>query len=113
MPKYKKRSDGRYQANIYIGTENGKKRYKTVYAKGEKELDKKIREVKNQLDKGIDIISSSSTFEMCTQKWLKSIEKSLTPSQYNLYKYRIGVFTDVLGEQSIIKIKPDALQDVF
>ena len=33
MPKktYTKRSDGRYQAQIYIGAENGKRRYKSVY----------------------------------------------------------------------------------
>lgn len=111
MPKYKKRSDGRYQANIYIGTENNKKKYKTVYGKTEKELDKKIREVRNQLDKGIDIISSSTPFKDCVKKWLKHLKTS--ESQHKLYEYRISVFTDAVGEQPINKIKPVDLQGII
>lgn len=113
MARYKKRADGRYQANIYIGKEDGKKKYKTVYGKSEKELDKKIREVKNQIDKGIDIISSSTPFSECVKKWLKSLKNHVSESQYNLYEYRISVFTDVLGTQPINKIKPVDLQDVL
>lgn len=113
MARYKRRTDGRYQANVYIGRENGKKKYKTVYAKTEKELEKKIRDVKNQLDKGIDIISSSSAFSDCVEKWLKSLKAQVSESQYNLYDYRISVFTDELGDTPINKIKPDDLQTIL
>lgn len=111
MAQTKKRADGRYQRNIYIGTENGKKIYKTVYGKSEPEVNKKAREIRNQLDKGIDVIEAKTPFKDCVAKWLKHLKTS--DSQYNLYKYRISVFTDALGNQSINKIKPVDLQSVI
>lgn len=39
MAKLKKRPDGRYQVSVYIGRdEHGKRRYKSVYGKTQKEV---------------------------------------------------------------------------
>ena len=37
--KLTKRADGRYQSQVYIGTENGKRIVKTVYGRTQKELE--------------------------------------------------------------------------
>ena len=37
MPKNKKRADGRLQAKIYLGVEDGRLRYKYVYATTQRE----------------------------------------------------------------------------
>ena len=58
----KKRSDGRYAARIYLGTENGKKVYKTVYGKTAAEAEAKATELRAKLKKGIDIISYDDTY---------------------------------------------------
>ena len=52
MPKYNftKRSDGRYQTKVYIGTKNDKKQYKYVYASTVKELDKKVQQIRIQVE---------------------------------------------------------------
>ena len=51
MAKTAKRADGRYQRQVYLGKIDGKRQYKVVYGKTEKEVEKKVREIKNQLDK--------------------------------------------------------------
>lgn len=113
MAKTKPRADGRYQRNVYIGKVDGKPKYKTVYGDTDREAEKNARQVRQQLDKGIDVISANTSFEKCVKKWLKSLESQLTPSTYNLHAYRIGVFTDSLGSLPIVKIKPDDLQGVL
>ena len=61
MPK--KRNDGRYCSQIYIGRdENGRKKYKAVYAANPAELKEKETEIRKQLGLGIDLLSSRDTF---------------------------------------------------
>lgn len=58
----KKRKDGRYQKNIYIGRdENGKRKYKSVCGTSRKEVETLAAELKQKLGKGIDI-SSDDTY---------------------------------------------------
>ena len=52
----KKRKDGRYQKNIYIGRdENGKRKYKSVCGTSRKEVETLAAELKQKLGKGIAI----------------------------------------------------------
>lgn len=53
MAKAKKRADGRYCTQIYLGRdEAGKKRYKSVYAKSPAELKDKEAAVRLQFGRG-------------------------------------------------------------
>ena len=49
MSKNKPRSDGRYQSKVYVGNIDGKPTYKYVYAETNKELQRKILELKSKL----------------------------------------------------------------
>jgi len=61
MPK--KRSDGRYCAQIYLGRdEEGRKRYRAVYAKSPALLKEKEVEVRRQLGIGLDVLSQRNSF---------------------------------------------------
>ena len=44
--RVKKRPDGRYAMQIYLGTVDGKRKYKTVYGGTPKEVQKKADEVR-------------------------------------------------------------------
>ena len=68
MAKLKKRKDGRYQMNVYIGMEGTTKKYKTVYGKTIKETEAKAREIKYKLGKGLNLLDGSITFEELTQR---------------------------------------------
>lgn len=73
--KNKTRKDGRIQAKVYIGKEDsGKKKYKYVYALTNKELEEKVRDIKQKLGKGIDILAQRDTFDEWGQRWLRRKE---------------------------------------
>lgn len=72
MPHPKKRSDGRYMTQIYLGRdENGKRHCKSVYAKSLPELKEKETAIRHQLGKGLDLISGRDSFALWADDWLR------------------------------------------
>lgn len=74
MAKYKKRSDGRYQANICIGVDKatGKRLFRTIYARTIPELDNKKAEIKDQVNKGIYADDKGMTVATWAKKWFET-----------------------------------------
>lgn len=114
MPKktYTKRSDGRYQAQIYIGAENGKRRYKSVYGETVRELEKNIQEVKLRLGKGLDLFAERDTFKYWGDKWLKLKKAEVSAKRYDAYKARYANLTPIYNLE-ITKIKTADIQDII
>lgn len=54
MARLKKRSDGRYQKQVYLGTVDGKRQYKTFFGTTQKEVESKAAEYKAAIGKGFD-----------------------------------------------------------
>ena len=72
MAKAKKRADGRYCAQIYLGRdENGKRQYKSVYAKSPAELKEKETAVRLQLGQGLDVLAQRDSFAAWADDWLR------------------------------------------
>lgn len=92
MAKLKKRADGRYQMNVFIGMEGTTKKYKTVYGKTIKETESKAREIKYKLGKGLNMLDGSITFEELTQRWLAYKKPLLKESQYKSYVTNLKPF---------------------
>ena len=62
MPRAKKRTDGRYCRQIYLGKdESGKRKYKTIYAATAKEADKLAAEYRAALGRGLDAFAGPKT----------------------------------------------------
>ena len=109
MPKKnQKRSDGRLQSKVYLG--EGK--YKYVYASTQKELNKKIEEIKLKLGKGIDITAERDTFGEWAQKWLKLKKTEVSNGRYNTYTYRVRNLNP-LEIITISKIRTADVQDII
>ena len=97
-----KRDDGRYMVKVYIGLKDGKKQYKFVYGKTQKEANIKAEELKVSLRKGIDIASSSDTFGVWAERWLMSKKhEDVTTDRYNSLSARAGVWIDSLRHAQI------------
>jgi integrase len=91
MPKkYTKRADGRYLVQVYIGTVDGKKKYKNAYGATQKEAEKKAEEIKRQLNIGLDLLNTDS-FGFWCDRWLKSKENKLTDERYNNYRIKLDL----------------------
>lgn len=62
MARTKKRSDGRYSRQIYLGKdEDGKRRYKTIYADTDREAQRLADEYRTAIAKGMDPAQSKVT----------------------------------------------------
>lgn len=61
------RADGRIAVQVYLGTVDGRKKYKTVYGKTQKEADQKADEVRRSLQKELDV-SKALTFSDVAKK---------------------------------------------
>jgi len=73
MPKKKNtaRADGRIAVQVYLGrSEDGKRKYKTVYGKTQKEADLKADKIKISINKGLNVASQYDTFGTWSERWL-------------------------------------------
>ena len=104
MSKLKKRKDGRYQLNVYIGrSDDGKERYRSVYGKTQKEVRDKADAIKLQLGKGLDLINAEITFSELKRLWSISKEPLLRPSQLKDYLTSLKPFAP-LEEKKINRL---------
>lgn len=106
--KNQKRSDGRLQSKVYLG--EGK--YKYVYASTQKELNKKVEEIKLKLGKGMDVTSERDTFGDWSKKWLKLKKTEVSNGRYNTYTYRVRNL-EPLVNSPIAKIRTADVQDII
>lgn len=86
MAKLKKRADGRYQMNVYLGKDaDGRSKYKAVYGKTQKEVKKKAEELKYKLGKGMDLLNADITFEELQKRWAAYKKPLLREQQFKDY----------------------------
>jgi integrase len=83
----KRRTDGRYQKNISIGYDkDGRRTFKTVYGKTVKEIERKERELKNNMDLGVSASDEALTVGEWALEWLQTYQKNKTYNTYDMYK---------------------------
>lgn len=112
MLKNKKRADGRLQAQVYIGLENGKQKYKYVYAKTNKELEKKVQEIKTKLGKGMDMTAERDSFKYWAEKWLKLKKTEVSTGRYSSYSARLKNLQRLYG-YDISKLRVNDFQELL
>ena len=109
-----KRDDGRYAVQLFIGYVDGKRKYKTVYGKTQKEANQKAEELRVAMRKGLDIMASNDSFECWADRWLMSKKyEDVSQDRYNSLSTRAGVWTDELRDIPLNQIKPFDLQLVL
>lgn len=106
-------ADGRYRVRVYVGLKDGKKTYKSVYGKTQKEADIKAEELRVSMRKGIDISASNDTFKVWAEYWLTSKRYEVSSDRYSTLQSRSAVWIDALENMSISQIKPFELQTVL
>lgn len=112
MPKKSntKRADGRYAVQVYTGRVDGKRTYKTVYGKSQKEANQKADEIRASLKKGIDVTAQNDSFEIWADYWLSAKKQEVSADQYSLLQSRTKVWKHLLKCSKINQIKPFELQ---
>jgi integrase len=105
--------DGRYRVRVYIGIKDGKKQYKSVYGKTQKEADRKAEELKVSLRKGMDISSHNDSFKTWANYWLTSKKGEVSADRYSTLESRSKVWIDALNNAQISQIRPFELQAIL
>lgn len=115
MPKKSntRRSDGRIAVQVYLGTVDGKRRYKTVYGKTQKEANQKAEELRAQLHRGVDLISAGRTFDFWAERFLAAKKNSVSASWYLCLEQRLGHFSDRFAGVDIGRIRLCDVQSVL
>ena len=108
MIKNTMRSDGRYQSRVYLG--DGK--YKFVLAYTQKDLERKVQDVKLRMGKGIDVTAEYDTFGDWAQQWLELKEIEVSYGRWVAYRDGLRLLDDING-MSLARMKPLDLQKVF
>ena len=106
------RADGRIAVQVYLGTVDGKRKYKSVYGKTQKEADRKADEVRRALEKGLDI-SETSTFSEIAERWLKTKENTVCRSQVVQYRSCLKHINQYIGNKDIRRLVPSDLQEII
>ena len=115
MARAKKRADGRYCAQIYLGRdENGKRQYKSVYGRSPAELKEKETAVRLKLGRGLDVLSQRDSFETWADDWLRLKEKEqITCRQMDNYRRAVDLWKDALDGYEIGQVRADDIERVL
>lgn len=107
MPKKSntRRSDGRIAVQVYLGTVDGKRRYKTVYGKTQKEANQKAEEIRVQVQRGVDMVSQERSFSYWAQRFLLSRKSRVSVGWYETMSRRVAHLSDRLGKTDVGKIR--------
>lgn len=106
------RADGRIAVQVYLGTVDGRKKYKTVYGKTQKEANQKADEVRRSLQKGLDV-SKALTFSDVAEKWLNAKAKTVSHAQTVQYQSCIKHLNQYIGDRDFRKLVPSDLQQII
>lgn len=112
MQKNKKRPDGRVKSKVYLGVVDGKPKYKYVYAKNNRDLEKKIQEVKIALGKGLDLTANRDTFGYWAEQWATLKDAEVCASRAAAYRKRCDNLSD-LNNLEITKIRTTDIQSII
>lgn len=114
MPKKRnsKREDGRIAVQVYLGKIDGRRKYKTVYGKTQKEAEEKALQTKLSMRKGIDITAERDTFGQWAERFQAAKKADgLSVSQMTSYKNYCNVLSP-LDDMPISKVRVGDVQDI-
>ena len=112
--RVKKRPDGRYMMQIYLGMVDGKRKYKSVYGATPKEVEAKADEVRRMLGKGLDVASQRDTFQEWADSFLTArTADGVSVSQQNSYKNYCNNHLSPLYPMPITQIRTADIQEII
>lgn len=109
----KQRADGRYCQQIVIGRENGKKIVKTVYGKSPEEVEDKVKAIKTDLGRGVDVAGADTSFKEWANMFLSVEKLRLSNHVYSSKKNCIEAFYPAFGNTAITMVKPYQVEQVL
>lgn len=98
-----------YRTTVYVGKVNGKEIRKTVRAKTKKELNEKVRKLKNEIDNGKDVYTQAY-FGVWADKWLNEVKIPSGISNGTITQYKSAI-KHLNNQYEYVKLKDIKLSD--
>lgn len=110
----KQRADGRYCCQIVIGRdENNKKIIKTVYGYSPEEVENKVKAIKTDMGRGVDVAGADTSFKEWAKMFLTVEKLRLNKRVYSGKKVCIEAFYPTFGNTAITMVKPFQVEQVL
>lgn len=109
--RVKKRPDGRYMMQIYLGMVDGKRKYKSVYGVTPKEVEAKAEEVRAMMGKGLDIAAQRDKFSQWADDLYRiKAASGVTQGQKQNYYHTIEWWKEQFAPYSISDVRADDIE---
>ena len=111
---YKKRKDGRWEAQYMVHTPSGTRR-KSVYARTKAEVATKLRKALAECEGGLTFDAEGITLSAYLTRWLSdSVQGSVAQSTYERYEQLSRVhIAPAIGKVELRKLTPAHLQGLY
>jgi integrase len=108
------RPDGRWEARLELGWQDGKRQRKFVYGRTKKEALTKLREAQRQAAEGTLVVSERTTVEEFLTSWLEAVRPTLRASTWRRYEQYVRVHAvPVIGRVKLSKLTPQHLHRLY
>jgi len=112
MARLKKRKDNRYQQQINVLDENGKRKRKSIYGNTKPELDEKVKKA-IEAEKRKSNPGSLLTVNEWTKEWLKTKSK-LAYNTRRMYELNVNNYiTPIIGELMLIDVNQEHINRII
>lgn len=109
--RVKKRPDGRYMMQIYLGMVDGKRKYKSVYGATPKEVEAKAEEIRAMMGKGLDIVAQRDKFSQWADDLYRiKAASGVTQGQKQNYYHTIEWWKEQFAPYSISDVRADDIE---
>ncbi len=109
--RVKKRPDGRYMMQIYLGMVDGKRKYKSVYGTTPKEVEAKAEEIRGMMGKGLDITAQRDKFSQWADDLYRiKAASGVTQGQKQNYYHTIEWWKEQFAPYSISDVRADDIE---
>ena len=100
-----KRKNGLWECTIMVGYhDDGRRKYKSFYARTQKEVKEKVAKYKEDIANGLKL-DSNLTFGDWADEWYKNYEGQVSACTYENYRSTISLLKQGFGDQKLADIK--------
>ena len=102
----RKRSSGLWECMIMTGFQpNGKRKYKSFYARTRKEVLQKVRDYQAAIEAGLDMTKKELKFGEWAQSWYEGYRDQVSPTTYESYGYTLKTLNRAFGSKPLRSIR--------
>lgn len=102
----RKRSSGLWECMIMTGFQpNGKREYKSFYARTRKEVLQKVKDYQAAVESGLDMTKKDLKFAEWSQTWYDGYKGRVSPTTYESYGYTLKTLNRAFGSKPLRSIR--------